>query len=141
MLADGFYRRQQVAAGIGLDDVTACSGLERLLHHLRRVMLRDDQDFALRKIFSNLPAGLQAVEFGHADIEHDNIGTRAFCFFYRFESVPGLADDFPILLEAKQRLQPMSDKWMIVHKQNANRCCSQISILRDPQLRPSPPLL
>jgi len=45
MLTDGFDGFQQISGGVRFNDVASSARIQGLAHHLRRVMLSDEQDF------------------------------------------------------------------------------------------------
>jgi hypothetical protein len=97
MLAHRLYRFQQVTGGIGLYDIPAGAGIQRFTHHLRRVVLGNEQHFhpVALGFLLNQPAGFKAIHAGHGYVEYNDVGFQAVNFFQGFDPIRCFPYDFP----------------------------------------------
>jgi hypothetical protein len=49
----------------------------------------------MRDCLADLTCYLDAIQFGHADIDHSHIRFQFYCLFYRLAAIRCLADDSP----------------------------------------------
>ena len=82
-------------------------------------MLSQNQDFALWGHFADQTTSFQSTHLWHTDVEQHHIRIQALYFIHGFRSVLCFIDHFPVRLQAKQGPQPVSDNWVIIHKENA----------------------
>lgn len=75
-------------------DAGAYAGLERGAEVIGGELLGDDDEERGRKLGGELAGGFDAVAFGHADIEHDEIGAEMEGRLDEGAAVRGGADDF-----------------------------------------------
>jgi len=89
MLADRLYRFQQIAGSVRLYNISSRTRIQGLPHHLRRVMLGNEQNLETGNLLLllNLPARFQTVHPWHGDIEYHDIGFQNLDFIQSLDSV------------------------------------------------------
>src|SRR5580700_4558351 len=127
MLTYRLYGLQQIASGIRLHDIPSCSRVQSLAHHLRRIMLRNEQNLETGSYLSllNQPARLQAIHSRHGDVEHNDIGLQSLDLIQGLESVRSFTHNFPTRPSLQQSPQALSHDGMIVHQQDSD--CHKVS--------------
>ena len=74
VLADCFEGRDQVRAGILLEDVAARAGGQDVVHNLVRFVDGENQDLGAGVVLEDLAGGLEAVHIGHGDVHDHHVG-------------------------------------------------------------------
>ena len=64
--------------------------------------------------------GLDAVQLGHGDVHHHDVGLQLLGQFDGFAAVGGLADDLHIGLRAEDHLEALADHGVVVSQQDAD---------------------
>ncbi len=123
MLAYCFNRFQQIAGGIRLHHITSGSRIQRLSHHMWRVMLSDEQNFKISRLplSLNQPARFQAIHSRHGNIEYHNVRLQTLDLIKGVQSVRCFPYHFPTRPSLQQSPQPLSHNGMIIHQQYADR--------------------
>jgi hypothetical protein len=62
---------------------------------LFRLVPGKDEHLGLRRNFSDLTSGFEAIEFRHRHVEHGDFGTEAFCLRYGITSCLHFSADLP----------------------------------------------
>ena len=91
-------RRNQVLVGVGLEHVPACPGLQGVACELLRMMHRQHQYFRVRRVFQDLPCGIEAVQLRQAQIHHDDVGPKSPALFDCVPSGRRFAAHLPALV-------------------------------------------
>lgn len=102
MFSQGLDGLQQIAVRLRFHDVSSRAGIERLSQHLRRVVLREYENFTFRRTLPNQAACVQSTHLGHANVQQNNVRIQVLGFFDAFESICRFVDDFPFLLSRQQ---------------------------------------
>jgi hypothetical protein len=137
MLAYSLYSLQQIARGIRFHNVTPGPRIQGLAHHLRRIMLSNEQNLEARvfPLLLNQTTRFQTIHLGHGDIEHDYIGLQTLDFDQGLDPVRRFSDNFPARPALQQSPQPLPYDGMIIHQKYAD--CHEIFLgfLRQPRTR------
>src|SRR3954452_12676982 len=104
----------QEAAGVGLEEKSARTGLEHVPDEGIRIVHREDQDFDSRKPGADLPRRLNAVERRKAKIENGDVGAGSESKLDGLLAVGGFRDDLPTRLRMQDRAQPGAHYVVIV---------------------------
>jgi hypothetical protein len=115
---DGF---QQVTSCIGLHYITSGTRVKSLAHHLRRVVLGDEQNLKAGLWFSlNQPASLKPIHSRHSYVEHYDIGLQTVNFFERFKPVGSFANDLPPGPPFQKGSKALANDRVIIDEQDPN---------------------
>src|SRR5260370_16546349 len=95
VLAHCLYSFQQVPRSIGLQDIPSGPCFQCLPHHLRRVMLRDEQNLRARRPPPEQPTRFETIQPGHSNINHHYIGFQNIGFVHRLQPVRRFPASFP----------------------------------------------
>lgn len=114
VIAQGFDGSDQIAVGVGLHDVRPDPGLDNVADQLVGEVEGQDDDFRLWQALANAPRGLQAVQFGHADVHNDDIGLELLREVDRFPAGLGLGDNIPPVVRGQQLFEAAPDNIVIV---------------------------
>ncbi len=120
MLANRFHRREQIARGIRLDNVSPGPSVQGFPHHLRRIMLRNEKNLKLRRLSPQQTACLQTIHSRHGHVQNHYIGIQVFRFFHSLCAVGCFPNDFPSRAPLQESLQPLPYDWVIIDQQYAN---------------------
>ena len=97
-----FSRKPLAPASSASTTYSSMSNVVRIRILMRFVFARQD------------PGGLDAVEFGHADVHQDDIGMQAASLLDRLAAVCRLADDFDVLFRTQRHLEGSPHERLIV---------------------------
>ena len=101
-LRNSFHGFREALREIGFQKVPVSPCSQCALHHLVRLVHREDKDFGDRNCLPDLTYYLDSIQFGHADIDHGHIRFQFYCLFYRLTAIRCLTDDSPAVSGAEQ---------------------------------------
>src|ERR1700681_3630386 len=96
MLAHRLYRLQQIPREILFHDVPSSPRSQGLTHHLRRVMLRNEQNFEPGSPLLDQSAGFNTIHSWHRNIEYDDVRLQTADLFQGFDPIGGFTNYFPL---------------------------------------------
>src|SRR5713226_2204728 len=117
-LCNAFHGFYETFAEIGFQDIPLSPSLQDAPNHLIRLVHGQNQDFDIRKRLSNLAGGLETIQFGHADIEDGDIGSKLLYLLYRLATIRGFSDNLPPTTALKKSPCSMPHQSMVVSDQN-----------------------
>src|SRR5260370_5257524 len=106
VLAHCLYSFQQVPRSIGLHDIPSGPCFQCLPHHLRRVMLRDEQNLRARRPPPEQPTRFETIQPGHSNVKHHYIGLQNIGFVQGLEPVRRFPHYFPPYFPSYNILHP-----------------------------------
>ncbi len=109
-----FHRVQQIVRNRGLDHKPAGAGIERLAHHLLRIVLGENEDLRAGKASADDAGGFQTIQVWHADVHDDEVGMKLVSLFDGVLAIHGFAADFAVLLGSQQGADAATDHFVIV---------------------------
>jgi hypothetical protein len=80
-LENSFYGRQQFLGGIRFDNVSLCTSPQCSFYDIGITMYACEEDFDLRKQFSDGPSSLDSAELRKADVHKDQVWLRSSAFW------------------------------------------------------------
>src|SRR5437588_6892330 len=89
-------RRDQIAIRVMLTDIAVNASLTHFLDQNIAVVNGKNQYLGLWQVSEDLPCGLQAIAFGHAEIQDSHIGLELVRSFYRLLAVSRLGHYLPV---------------------------------------------
>lgn len=101
---DGF---DEFDAGGFFEEVAAGAGLERPVDVFAGGVHGEDDDFGVGADFPDVGGGFDAVEFGHGDVEDEDIWLDVLEFLEGFTAVYGHVYDFDVWLVGEEQAQPV----------------------------------
>ena len=75
---------------------------------------------ALLELLTDPAGGLDAVEGGHADVHHDDVGAVSTCCVDRVEPVARLGHDLQVLGRLQERADRLADERLVVSQDDAD---------------------
>ena len=129
--ADAF---DEVFGGGVFEDVAAAAGAEDFVEVGVVVVHGEGDDADGGEEVVDASGGGDAVEFGHADVHHDDVGLELFGKGDGFEAVFGFADDFEVGFGVEEEADAAADDGVVVGEEDVgdvaigeccwSRCCS-----------------
>ena len=97
-------------------------------------------DVSMRQAISgcvgpDLPADLDAVAVGQADVEDGDVGARRGDPAVGLLGGAGLADDLDVVLGLEELAEAPADDLVVVEQEHADRHCSPVCPFAEPRLR------
>ena len=91
-----------------------------LVFELRRHVQGDHENRNLGRLSSDFPCGVQAVHYGHLEIEYDYVGRGLLGSFYGFLAVGCLTANLPRVLLFQKSSQASAHELAIVYDQDSD---------------------
>ena len=119
MARHAFDRGNELAGGVGLEQVAPCARREDLADQFLALVHREDQNLGLGSRLPDPPRGLQPVELRHGEIKNSHMGTGLHRKLDGLPAVRRLGAYRPAYVLFEQLLEPAPDDLVIVGQQNA----------------------
>ena len=137
-LGDCFDGGDQVAVGVGLEDVAERAGLHDGLEQSCRVVERQDDGFWGKQAAPEFAQSINTAQAGHVQVHHH--GVRSMFFRQRdgLGSGLGFGADGPACMPLEDRLDPVADYVVVICDKNANGIapgCGRFSLARRTEAR------
>src|SRR3569623_604769 len=112
------HRGHQFLARRLLEQITESACLKSLENMFRGVIHREDQDTGVGTSLLYGACGIDAIEFGHGDVHHDNRGLKTTRLTDPVAPVCGIADHADIGFRVQQAAQAVSYDGVIIGQKN-----------------------
>lgn len=107
----------QLGSSRSLEQVTRCSGPQRLQNSLPVLMLAENQDTGASVCPHYPPSSFRAIEPRHGDIHHDDVRPELLCFVDRIQAVGSLSCYVNVAGITQQSLETIPDHCVVVDQQ------------------------
>jgi pimeloyl-ACP methyl ester carboxylesterase len=115
--ADGVDGGDEIAHGVGFENVAERARVEHFLNYFGRVMDGENEDFGAGAAINKLAGRVEPVEHRHANVEQSYVGVQEENFLDGFFAVACFANYGPTKLRFKEIAQAEPDNFVIVSQE------------------------
>ena len=120
LIEQGLDGLNQHPSGVGLEHIAHCAGVQHFANELLGLVSGHDQNACLRRGGAQLTGDIEAVAFGHAQIEHGDIRRMTSGQLARLPPIRGFSDNVPFRPFGQRRDESAADQFVIVGNQYAH---------------------